>query len=408
MAKPRTYHFSSPEGQPKGEMQAYVSADMNKAKLKITGRIYSWTAEDFEDYLQWLIEDGHQEIDVHLNGEGGDVYAMNNIVNSLNESGLSINVHTGAFVASAYTYALAKIKSSNRTAPSNVQAMIHKPSINIQGNVEELEAEMVRVRAMNAEYKAAYTQPGMFTEDELDTAWKADYWMTATMLKDKGFITSIRNEADEVSPELVALLTAIKAPHIPTPQAGADPKPAATPTPTNKDNQLSDMEKSRLLAKYGLPADATDAQLETAIDESLKAKGDLAAMQAKAKTDAAAQLQANAKKDIDQAIADKKITEAHRAGFMAKYMVDAEATKAELAAIVAVKPMPIRPGQGGGNPTANAGREAWTYQDWAEKDNKGLTAMLRAAREGDEASKAQFTALFESQFPNSQVDSLFQ
>ena len=89
----------------------------------------------------------------------------------------------------------------------------------------------------------------------------------------------------------------------------------------------------------------------------------------------------------------RKITEAHRNSYAAKFLADFDATKKELEELV-----PAPSVAGAAKPAAQAakGREDWKYEDWATKDMKGLQKLMSEDKE-------KFEALYEERYGSKPV-----
>lgn len=414
MAKPKQYNYDSNTFQ----LKAFVSGDWQKGVIRMKGEIDGdYDATDFDMYLRWIAEEGISEIEVQANGPGGNVFAFNQIVNSIAAFEGKVNITCGAFVASGYTYLLAKCKGKGkRKGPANMQAMIHKPHDVIGGNIDEIKGRLKRLETATTEYKKAYTQSATFTEAELDAAWIADYWMDAEEFKAKGFIDEII--ADEpMTNEMVAMLKACGFDSAQLPKVSA----ASTSTSTtasatlserlsgqlseqlsdpakndlNLEIEINDMEKSVLRATLGLSANATDAEVTAKLEAATKAERELGTLQARLETEKKEAVKLQAKTLIDAAVKDRKVTEDFRASLNAKFEMDFEAAKNELEAL---KPVPALSGKLKGGDDAEKAvaeeRKDWSYADWAEKDAKGLKALMS----GSDAEKAHFTALFKGEY----------
>lgn len=370
------------------DLKAYVSGDWAKGIIRMKGEVDGeWDANDFDMYLRWIAEEGINEVEVYANGPGGSVFAFNQIANTIAAFDGKVNVTCGALVASGYTYLLAKCKGKGiRKGPANMQAMIHKPMDKITGNYDEILAQLKRLETATADYKKAYTQSATFTEEELEAAWKTDYWMDAEEFKAKGFIDEII--ADEpVTTEMVAMLKACAAPKL--------PQVAAASIEQNPEIEINEMDKAVLRAKLGLHATATDAEVEAKLESATKAEKELGTLQAKLENDRKEAVKLQAKAHIDAAVQARKITEDFRASYERKFDADFEAAKNELESLKPVPTISAKLETGGDAPKAVAEeRKDWSYADWAHKDAKGLQALMG----GSEAEKMHFKALFKAEY----------
>ncbi|MBK9598565.1 MAG: hypothetical protein IPO60_09695 [Flavobacteriales bacterium] len=91
-------------------------------------------------------------------------------------------------------------------------------------------------------------------------------------------------------------------------------------------------------------------------------------------------------------MAERKLTEAHRASYEQKFAAAFDATKAEVESLTAAPEM-AKEVQAGAATTATkqAVRDAWKYEDWADKDNAGLRGMMTTDPD-------KFSALYEDRY----------
>jgi hypothetical protein len=137
-----------------------------------------------------------------------------------------------------------------------------------------------------------------------------------------------------------------------------------------------------------MPETATEAEVLAKVNElKVTSEAQMAAM-ATART-------AEVKGLLDKAVTEKRITEAHRKSFELKFTADFDATKAELEGLTPVVSLKSEgPAGTMGAATVAKGRESWTYDQWATKDLKGLTAMMK---ENPDAFKALYADKYGSE-----------
>lgn len=134
--------------------------------------------------------------------------------------------------------------------------------------------------------------------------------------------------------------------------------------------------RAALIAALKLSADATDEQILDAVtkqNEKLqKAETDAAAAAELALTDKINLM-------VDTAVSDKKITAEQKPDFVKLAKLDFDGTKKILDGmkVVAGKPMELVHSHNPEKPEGVKGREAWTYDDWATKDSRGLQLMKK-------------------------------
>lgn len=237
--------------------------------------------------------------------------------------------------------------------------MIHKPVYGVEGNEDQIASGLDLLKKLTDQYRKAYAQKMGKSEEEVEKMWaKSEVWLTAEEAKALGLIARIGDEV-ELDEEDVKEIAACGAPKDKLPKAAATaPKPAT-----------STMNIEAMRAALGMPATATEQEVIARANE-------LRLAEQNNKTAEVARRNAEIKALIDKAITEKKITEAHRKGFEAMFTADFDATKAQLEAITPVATMAeVKPGTA--SPAAE-GREAWDFDKWMEKDEKGLNALMKS------------------------------
>lgn len=336
----------------KHPLQITAKNDGGRADIRIDGTIYSWNAEDFRYSINELIKSGVKDASLYINTPGGNVFAGNEIANEIQRFPGTISGYGGAIVASAGSY-LATICHTFEMA-ENGQFMIHKPKALIEGNEDAIESRLKLLKNLTAQYRKQYAEKTGKTEDEIETLWsKGDVWFNAQEALDEGFITSISSKTP-VTKETAMLIAACGAP--------IQPEITETKTETKMKN------RDEIIAKLKLAKDATDAQIEAAIDNlSVQAQKAEQDEQAIAQREAAAVTAL-----LDAAIVAKKITADQKEHFEALAKKDYDATKA------LIDSMPVAPkisGQldpdgEGTDPKAN-----WTLQDYLDNDPEALDEL---------------------------------
>lgn len=350
-------------------MAISVSNDNGKATIRIDGRIsrYWNNAEEFRMYIDELVAQGTTDAELYINTIGGDVFEANEIGNIISAFPGKITGKGGAMVASAGTYIACKCDTFHM--PANGQFMIHKPSGSFEGNQDQIESSLQLLKNITGDYFSTYAKKtGKSAEEIKALCDTGDYWMSAADAKAQRFIDGIYDEEVEITSEIVAELKASGCPNV--------PKITATTTrQTPKNEDTMNKEQMQALAiQLGLDSNATIEQIMAKSMELKAAADEGTRISAEAKT---AQTE-RATKMITAAIEAKKITEEHRAGFMAKFEANFAATEKELEAIAPVPTMSAELGGGGsGTPGIDAARKDWKYAEWMEKDPKGLQAMMK-------------------------------
>lgn len=326
-----------------------------KGQIRIVDFISMYTetsATRVREIVDDFLSKGTTEHEVYINSRGGSTIEAVEIVNELNRLP-NVTITVGAVAASAATYICAKFKTR---AYSNSQLMIHRPKLTASGDIEQLKADMQLLENTTSDYKSSYAKKMSKTEDDIEAMFaKGDYWMTAQKAKEEGLIDEIINEKENITAESLELLVACGAPII----------------PKDTETEYKMKNRNQIIASLGLPADATDEQIEAKAKE-VKAQADqVEAIKASQETERKRQIKAA----VDKAVLDKKIT----ADLSSKYEEIGDKSGLEtLNAVLDAMPVIVKPStqfQSGANPNAT-GREKWTMEDYQEKDPEALAKMM--------------------------------
>lgn len=356
-----------------------ASATNNKAVIRIVDYIES----DYDERnMRWVVDDfltqGIKEADVYLNTRGGDVFAAAEMVRQLSRFD-KVVITAGALVASAGTFFMAKFYTR---AYQNSQFMVHKPSMVMIGNEDQVSSQAKGLKNVTEDYRNAYAAKTGMTTEQIEELWaKGDYWMNAAEAFEKGFIDEIIAEELEVKEEDVALLTACAAPCIPSEK-----------TFNHKNHKHSKMDRLALIAALALAADVTDEQIEAAVVQNKKAAD---AYQAKLQAEEGMR-KLNVKKMVETALAEKRITAEEVAPFTALAESSEDGFK-QVEKVLSLKPKVGKLSaelSGHTNPSAaHQDGEKWNLDQWLENDPEGLAKM---EAEDPERFKALNQAYFKS------------
>ncbi|MBS1940876.1 MAG: ATP-dependent Clp protease proteolytic subunit [Bacteroidetes bacterium] len=349
--------------------QLHITAQRNgqRADVRIEGVIASWdkaNAADVRTAIAGMQAQGVRDAHVYIDSEGGSVFEAKRILAMLRMLPGRITGEGGAVVASAATWLGVMLDEFRVRASTSY--MVHKPLAGAEGTEDDLKSALKLIEDITKEYRAAYAKKTGKTEDEIEALWgKGDRWYTGAEAVAEGFVDGLvadrDNEDDEQDVDLfdeeaVARIAACGCPASKLPKARAA---------INND----EMDIKAMRAMLGMPEGATEAEVVARVNELKQANEQHAAA-------AVAQRKANVKAILDKAVAERKLTEAHRASFEAKFAAAYDATKAEVEALVAA-PELAKETAGAKKEAQAAGRDAWTYDQWATTDLKGLQAMMK-------------------------------
>jgi ATP-dependent Clp protease protease subunit len=338
MSKPKTFIEASASG--------------TTGTIKIIDRIGEWSQSSsatirtiVDDYLKTGVTD----VEVYINSAGGNCFEATEMCNDLKRLP-KVSLKIGAVAASAATYFMTQFPSA---AYPNSQIMIHRPKLGTYGDIVTIKADLRLLENTTEEYKTAYsTKMNKPVESIEEYFAQGDYWMTANEAKIAGLLDTILENKEDVTAESIKILEAIAAPFIPK---------------INNENK-NEMDRTKLISRLKLAADATDVQIEAALTALEEKAGKTDGLEASAKLT----LEANAKALVDQAILTKKFT-ADLAPYYTKLAsADYDGTKTIIDAMPSVAKLSAELEEG----VSAAGNEKWTMEEFQEKDPEALIEMM--------------------------------
>lgn len=269
-----------------------VVAEGSIGRISIIGEINEWNrnnADNFRQKCQELKDSGISRALVYLMTVGGDCFQANEITNILDECFPdSYDGEGGALVASAGAYIAVKCKTFSLA--KNGQFMIHKPSGFVGGNEQEVENYLTLLRNMTKTYYDAFIAKLKKKESDFKAKWNAgDFWMTSDEAVEWGFITSVKEPVriDEPTAKLI--------------------RACGCPNDVTTNTEKTDMELKAMAISVGLPADATEQQVNAKIAE-FKSKADqYDALKASTEKKEKDERVGKVKAALDKAISEKRI-----------------------------------------------------------------------------------------------------
>ncbi|MDY3343765.1 ATP-dependent Clp protease proteolytic subunit [Riemerella anatipestifer] len=358
-------NFASMKRQ-KFHIEAFNNLNTHSVNIKIIDRIgdYGNDAQSISQVVDNALSKGVTHAEIFISSGGGSTIEAQDIVLQLKRF-TTVNITVGALAASAATYILTQFESS---AYPESQFMVHRPKFTAYGTAEEVKAQLKLLENTEDTYRKAYATAFGKTEDEINELWKNDFWMTAEEAKNLGLIQNIITANIKWDTNAIESLSACGAPHIPKP---------------NNQN-FNNMDKNKIIAALGLPADATDEQIYGTI-ASVKQK-------AGASDTLKTQLKEVQKQKVEALVASainaKKITADQKQTYEDLATANYEATEA------ALKSMPVLEALSGTIQTPNAlsgeasaDRNSWTYEDYVENDPQAFEKLM-------ETDKSKAMAIF--------------
>ena len=273
-----------------------AEAKDNTAYIRITGIIYEWniSAESVTRKIDEFLAQGIQNVEVYLNGPGGDVFQAAEIENQIQRFPGTKKGTAGALLASAYTKIAISLDSCEMA--ENGQFMYHKPSGRLSGNEDAIASGLKLLQNMSIQYKEAYAAQTGITADVIESNWaKGDVWLSAKEAVAQKFITGVTKKAP-ITKETKALFEACGSPDI--------------PRITNNKKPLKTMDQKILALSLGLPEDASEETIKATIQANKLAAAEVAGLKAEKLAKETADTTAKVDTLINGAITDKKVNAA--------------------------------------------------------------------------------------------------
>lgn len=349
-------------------LEITAEAKGTTAVIRISGGLYQWnnSTEEFSQKIDALIEQGANDVEVYINSPGGDVFVAAEIINQINRFPGKKTGTGGAIVASAATSIAIELDSFEMA--ENGQWMYHKPMGSLYGNEDRIVSDLKLLQDLTTHYKSRYAAKTGKSIDEIEAAWgKGDVWLTASEAKKQKFITGVVSKV-KITPETKALFEATGAPKIPKIDE------------FNPDLNMKN--RNQIIAALKLPMDATDEQIQAAVEASAQAAGEASGLKDQAEKNQKNRIQAA----IDAAILDKKVQADQRENLIEMGMAKEETLIKYLASLPAIAKPTNDPGQSNADIHAN-----WTLADYLEKDPNALEVLA-------EKDPSKFQALNEAHY----------
>ena len=302
------------------------SLENGVAMIKICGDIFEWrnSAVDFESSVTDLIARGAKDVQLYLKSDGGSCFEANEIVNIIKKFPGAITGTGGSVVASAAAYIA--VNCTTFSMPSNGIFMIHKPSIDSGGNVDELKSDVKLLEILTDEYCKAFAKKTGMSEAEITDLWKSECWMGSQEALDKHFIDSIAGE-EPLTESLQETVTNWKYATIPVALIKSQ---RIEPTTINPKSEIP---MKKIALALGRPESSSEDDLTEAVTTLKKTVTDLQA-QVKTFTDEKTlALKEEATALIDSAVKDGRINAEAKDHFTKMFASDHATAKAALATL---------------------------------------------------------------------------
>ena len=360
-----------------------------KATIKIIGRIGNWktNADEFEVLVDSLINQGVKDVHLYIRSGGGNVFDAYEMANLLKRFEGTITGEGGAMVASAATYLACQCDSF--TMASNGQYMIHKPMMTVDGNSDEIKANLKALENIEKQYLKTYAKRSGLSEKAVSKLWVVDFWMDCEEAKKKGFIDGETGEEDPITAQdsldvsaegyqnIPEAITAMAEQEDPGdgPEATEPTANTANNSNTNKTTSMTFLKQLNGVLKIDSGSSEQDALAKA---QAIMKQAETAdTLQEENATLTASVKEEKANILVDGAIDAKKITKKVKDKYVALAVADYDTTKTILddmkpAVKASERLTDDGDGQGEDGPE---GRDKWTYQEYLDNDPEALAAM---------------------------------
>lgn len=172
------------------------------AELYIFGDIssYAWREKDKDAYsivkdLQKLQEEGIEEIDVHINSNGGSVSEGLAIYNVLKNSQMEVRTICDGFACSAASVVF--MAGKERIMNKSSLLMIHNAWTYSSGNASDFRKKADDLEKITQASVDAYLTKVSLSEEEVKKMLNEETWISAEDAVTYGFATQVRKETEE-------------------------------------------------------------------------------------------------------------------------------------------------------------------------------------------------------------------
>ncbi|MEU0411718.1 head maturation protease, ClpP-related [Streptomyces griseorubiginosus] len=184
-----------------------LSADV--AEIAIYDEIGMWgiTASDFVKDIQSVTA---QQIALHINSPGGDVFDGLAILNALRQHPANVSVTIDGLAASAASF-IAMAGDTVRIAPQ-AMVMIHDASGVVVGNAEDMLDMADLLDKTSNNIAAVYAQRAGGTVEDWRAAMKAETWYSDQEAVDAGLVDEILQTSQDTPEDVAPVRLVARAP----------------------------------------------------------------------------------------------------------------------------------------------------------------------------------------------------
>lgn len=339
-----------------------IQANGNKATVTIRGLITREMANETVSKLAELKSSGVKSLHVIMSSAGGSCFGAYDIGNAI-KTFKKVSGEVGAVAASACSYLVAVIRKMGGTVTgaANCHTMIHKPEGKMEGNEDEIEANLKLLKNITADYKETYKIVLNKSDEEIEKMWANDYWANATESKQLNLLTDIGTNEEAITEDIAELFA----------EAGIE---VIASVQTANKKHLNKMEKIEIIAQsLELEANATEAEIVVAAKNMAAKNKTLERENADMKAEIEANKKQRVKTLVDGLVAEDKITEAERASYEKLAEADYDSVVAIAKGLKAHKPFTRKETPG----SSTDKYEGWDFEKYQKEDPTALAKMQK-------------------------------
>lgn len=247
---------------------AVMKADPKRGEVHVYGQIgmdFFGEGVDPSALIDELEALDVAEIDVRINSPGGSAWDGLNIANAMMRHKATITTYVDGLAASAASMLM--VAGDKVVTSKYGSAMLHNARLGVIGGADDLRAAASQLDKLNGSIAMLYADRAGGTAPDWARAMKRETWYNADEMVAAGLAHEIDDSTvRDVTEGAVACAMSL-APSDWFKYAGRGAAPAPTARATREETAVAD--KKDLAKSLGLPEDATDEDIKTAVDAAL-------------------------------------------------------------------------------------------------------------------------------------------
>ncbi len=343
----------------------FLQAEGNEVKLY--GTIWSGDGQYIVNELAPILKK-NTDVTVRLHTPGGSVFDGNLIFNALAQSKSNIHIVIDGLAASMGSILM--LAGKKVSIAENAFIMIHAPSGGAQGGAKDFTNIAKLLTSLESNFIKKYVAKTGKTQEEISAWMQGDNWFSADEALSAGLVDEIIDPVIEnlditayTEFNMVALAKAFEPYDVKAEETTPQSK-KVTISKTNTKMKLN----AKSLEVLGVSADATEEQINAAIEASHLKTRDAEAKLEKHRNDQVEAL-------VSTAVAEGKILASEKDEYKELAVANFELASKTLAKLSPKKSVIASLSTEGRQSTEITGREKWTFQEWSKQDTKGLLEM---------------------------------